>query len=89
MEDLCPENKKSFDVMETALFNVALDDYFLPTEMVYNARNTFHAMNGHNRWYDKSLTIIGMPDGRMGMNGEHSPCDALVPAFLFDYALRP
>ncbi|KAJ3195932.1 hypothetical protein HK101_010611 [Irineochytrium annulatum] len=29
-----------------------------------------------------------MADGRFGVNGEHSPCDALVPAFIIDYAGR-
>ncbi|KAJ3398304.1 hypothetical protein HDV05_002627, partial [Chytridiales sp. JEL 0842] len=27
-------------------------------------------MNGHNRWFDKGITIVCMPDGRMGFNGE-------------------
>ena len=70
MRSLSPINSKSFEAIETAIFNVALDDYFLPPEPIYLARNTFHGLNGKNRWFDKSLTIITMADGRLGLNGE-------------------
>lgn len=42
---------------------------------------------GHNRWFDKSFTLITEPCGRTGMMGEHSPCDALVPSMMADYAI--
>ena len=37
----------------------------------------------HDR-YDKSLNIFGMPNGRLGMNVEHSWADALVVAHLWE-----
>jgi len=49
--------------------------------------NVFHALNGHNRWFDTCLTVIVSNDGRCGMNGEHSPLDALIPAWVFGNAL--
>ncbi|KAI8851116.1 acyltransferase ChoActase/COT/CPT [Chytridium lagenaria] len=88
MEDLCPENRKSFSIVEGAIFNLSLDDYFMPSDTVYLARNTFYGKGGFNRWYDKSMAMTIMADGRFGVNGEHSPCDALVPAMIVDYAAR-
>ncbi|KAJ3101205.1 hypothetical protein HDU96_010082 [Phlyctochytrium bullatum] len=88
MEDLCSGNRKSFSIIEGAIFSLSLDDYFFPSDTVYLARNTFYGKGGLNRWYDKSMTLTIMADGRFGVNGEHSPCDALVPAFIIDYAAR-
>jgi hypothetical protein len=30
--------------------------------------------------------IVVSSDARAGMNGEHSPCDALIPSYVVDYA---
>ena len=35
-----------------------------------------------NRWFDKALSIFVETNGRAGMMGEHSPCDALLPCEL-------
>ncbi|TPX71179.1 hypothetical protein SpCBS45565_g01373 [Spizellomyces sp. 'palustris'] len=88
LEDLSAVNRESFKTIETALFAVSLDDYCLPLHVEYLAKNTFHAMNGHNRWFDKSISVCMMNDGRTGVNGEHSPCDALVPALMVDYLVQ-
>ena len=98
LSKLDPMNQESFKWIETALFAVALDEFvfndvdsmasmFLFT-ILKTLENTFHSMNGHNRWFDKSLTIVVTRDGHVGLNGEHSPCDALVPAMLVDYAVK-
>jgi hypothetical protein len=50
--------------------------------------SVFHGDNGQNRFFDKSLSIVVTANGNLGVNGEHSPCDALVPAFLVDYAAQ-
>jgi carnitine O-acetyltransferase len=47
----------------------------------------FHGFDGHNRWFDKSLNIVVTNDARLGVHGEHSPCDALVPAQLVDFSV--
>lgn len=51
------------------------------------ARNCSGAgRGGHNRWFDKALTIVVEPNGRAGIMGEHSPCDALIPSIVCDFA---
>ena len=87
LEKLDPLNQASFKWIETALFGVCLDHRPIPKEVTAQAKNVFHAMDGHNRWFDKSISIVVFNDGRIGCNGEHSPCDALVPAMLVDYAV--
>ncbi|KAI8593385.1 acyltransferase ChoActase/COT/CPT [Geranomyces variabilis] len=84
LEDLDPVNRESFETIETAIFAISLDDYSLPHTLEDLGKNTFHAMNGHNRWFDKSISVCIMADGRTGVNGEHSPCDALIPALMCD-----
>jgi hypothetical protein len=37
MEKLCPTNRKSFSLIEESIFNVSLDDYFLPPQVVHQA----------------------------------------------------
>jgi carnitine O-acetyltransferase len=32
--------------------------------------NVFHGFDGHNRWFDKSLSIIVSKNGMIGLNGE-------------------
>lgn len=79
-------NNVSFNLVETALFCVCLDHSPIPKTVTDHAKTVFHGNTGHNRWFDKSLSIVVTNDGRVGVNGEHSPCDALVPAYLVDYA---
>ncbi|KAI3614952.1 carnitine acetyltransferase [Moniliophthora roreri] len=43
--------------------------------------------NVSNRWFDKPFTLIVDPSGRAGAMGEHSPCDALVPSIVAEYAI--
>lgn len=78
---------ESFAFIESAIFAVSLDHRILPQGVSNLAKNVFHGFNGHNRWFDKSLTIVVTSDGRLGIHGEHSPCDALVPAMLVDFAV--
>lgn len=40
--------------------------------------------NGHNRWFDSGIQVIVNNAGKVGVNGEHSCCDAVVPARIFD-----
>ncbi|KAJ3782121.1 acyltransferase ChoActase/COT/CPT [Lentinula aff. detonsa] len=43
--------------------------------------------NVSNRFFDKPFSIIVDPSGRAGATGEHSPCDALVPSIVAEYAV--
>lgn len=89
------DNIETFKWIQSALFFVCLDHLPIAKDLVSQARkfmetyigNVFHGNDAHNRWFDKSLSIIVTNDGRLGVNGEHSPCDALVPAFLVDYSV--
>ncbi len=98
---LSPVNRASVRSIETSLFCLTLDTTVLPLPADFPAppsassslwvdalaRNTSGAgRGGHNRWFDKSLTLVVEPNGRAGLNGEHSPVDALIPSILADYA---
>ncbi|CAG8607451.1 18029_t:CDS:10 [Gigaspora rosea] len=85
LESSSAENKISFEAIDTALFGIALDDYPTDTDIDISHLNFFHAYNGRNRWFDKALQIIVANNGRAGVNGEHSPSDAVIPGRMFDY----
>lgn len=46
-----------------------------------------HSLNVSNRFFDKPFTLIVDPSTRAGASGEHSPCDALVPSIVEEYAI--
>lgn len=94
-------NAASVRDIEDSLFAVCLDSSNVglphnhpppphkasPASVDAHARNTSGAArSGHNRWYDKALTLTLEPNGRAGMMGEHSPCDALIPSIVADFA---
>ncbi|KAF5392293.1 hypothetical protein D9757_001455 [Collybiopsis confluens] len=43
--------------------------------------------NVANRFFDKPFSVIVDPAGRAGAMGEHSPCDALIPSIVGEYAV--
>ncbi|GAA97179.1 hypothetical protein E5Q_03855 [Mixia osmundae IAM 14324] len=49
--------------------------------------NSCAGRQGHNRWFDKAVGINVESNSRATMMGEHSPCDALIPSIVCDYAL--
>ncbi|CEG38666.1 carnitine o-acetyltransferase [Plasmopara halstedii] len=79
-------NRQSFDLIERALFCVALDESSAST---YDeiARNCLLG-DGRNRWYDKPFTLIIHENARGGVNGQHAWADALVVVRLFDYCIK-
>ncbi|OWZ21235.1 Choline/Carnitine O-acyltransferase [Phytophthora megakarya] len=79
-------NKQSFDLIERALFCVAMDESSATT---YDeiARNCLLG-DGRNRWYDKPFTLIIHENARGGLNGQHAWADALVVVRLFDYCIK-
>ncbi|CAL1716338.1 unnamed protein product [Somion occarium] len=54
---------------------------------LHNLRSSHSSHPAHNRWFDKPFTLIVESNGRAGANGEHSPCDALVPSIMAEYAV--
>ncbi|KAH9275992.1 hypothetical protein BSLG_004468 [Batrachochytrium salamandrivorans] len=86
--ELGGNNTESFKWIDTALLTVSLDDVIIPSTLNAHAKATFHGVNGTNRWFDKCLGVVVTQDARIGVNGEHSPCDALVPALAIDQAAK-
>lgn len=58
-----------------------------PAEVDTHLHNIRSSVNGRNRWFDKGYTLIVETNTRAGAMGEHSPCDALIPSIVADYAV--
>ncbi|GBE88380.1 hypothetical protein SCP_1301950 [Sparassis crispa] len=57
------------------------------TAHLHNVRSAHTEHPAHNRWFDKPFTLIVESNTRAGAMGEHSPCDALVPSIVAEYAV--
>lgn len=53
----------------------------------HNLRSSHPDHPARNRWWDKPLNLIVESNSRAGAIGEHSPCDALVPSIVTEYAV--
>ncbi|KAI8098579.1 acyltransferase ChoActase/COT/CPT [Halteromyces radiatus] len=82
-----PENAKIFKDIETSLFALCLDDYSSSQELDEAHRNMSHGRYAFNRWFDKGMQVIVETNGAAGINGEHSPVDAVVPLRVVDDVL--
>nr|CAG8564833.1 11735_t:CDS:10 [Entrophospora candida] len=78
-------NKQNFETIDKALFSVSLDDYSVDSDISVSHNNLFHGFDGRNRWFDKAVQVILQSNGRGGINGEHSPSDAVIPGKMMDY----
>ncbi|THH13050.1 hypothetical protein EW146_g7127 [Bondarzewia mesenterica] len=58
-----------------------------PEEIDCHLHNIRSSFNAHNRWFDKAFTYVVESNTRAGAMGEHSPCDALVPSIVAEYAI--
>jgi len=76
-------NASTFENIDTSLFAVCLDDYASDLDFDKSHRNLFHGRNARNRWFDKAMQFIVENNGRAGVNGEHSPADAVIPGLMF------
>ncbi|GAA5949166.1 hypothetical protein JCM3765_003314 [Sporobolomyces pararoseus] len=100
---LSPTNRASVTRIEDSLFVLSLDPYTLKSSTFKSSYSDpskqstdldAHIVNastaggsGKNRWWDKAVGIHVESNGRASMVGEHSPCDALIPSIVCDYAL--
>ncbi|XP_052265796.1 carnitine O-palmitoyltransferase 1, liver isoform-like [Dreissena polymorpha] len=75
-------NQDSLATLEKALFHVVLGTE-IHEDISSRAQYLFHA-DGKSIWFDKSLTLLVQPDGRMGLNCEHSYADAPVLAHIIE-----
>lgn len=72
-EALLVDNTGSVDVIETALFCLALE-HELPADTDGKCKQLL-AGDPTDRWFDKGVTLIVFPDGSAGINGEHCLLD--------------
>ncbi|XP_044048835.1 carnitine O-palmitoyltransferase 1, muscle isoform isoform X3 [Siniperca chuatsi] len=85
-------NKVSLDAIESAAFFLALDDKpqgYDPAKtgsLDSYAKSLLHG-KCYDRWFDKSVTLISYPNGKMGVNAEHSWADAPIVGHMWEYVL--
>lgn len=82
-------NKNAIEMIDTAIFVVSLDHEQPQAtgdsdELTMRGRSLFHG-DGTNRWFDKSFTLVSFPNGRVGMNVEHSWADAPVMGHMWEW----
>ncbi|XP_077438276.1 choline O-acetyltransferase [Vanacampus margaritifer] len=86
-------NRKSLDLMERCLCLVCLDDAS-KAELTDSARAMLMlhgggaAVNGGNRWYDKSMQFVVGADGCCGVVCEHSAFEGIVLVQCTEYLLK-
>ncbi|EGG03140.1 uncharacterized protein MELLADRAFT_44686 [Melampsora larici-populina 98AG31] len=80
-------NRTSMNLIEDALFVLCLEDFTQPGGTKGHIKVASTNGNGCNRWFDKSFAFIVENNSRASVLGEHSPCDALIPAILTDFVL--
>jgi len=80
-------NRDSLSTVEDGLFAVCLDDATRPGGLQGHIRTASANHDGFNRWFDKSFSFIIENNSRASVSGEHSPCDALIPAIMTDFVL--
>ncbi|ANY07107.1 choline/carnitine O-acyltransferase [Pseudonocardia sp. HH130630-07] len=88
---LDPANAAGVDVVERALFAICLDDEPPAgpggpdvTDAETRAARTLLAGDSGNRWFDKALSIVVLPDGTAGVNIEHCELDGTTVLTLVD-----
>ncbi|KAJ7227298.1 acyltransferase ChoActase/COT/CPT [Mycena pura] len=91
---LSPKNKRTHQVICQSLLGLSLDGPSPTFSLAGQDAITSHLhairstnSNMANRIFDKAYTIIVDPSTRAGASGEHSPCDALVPSIVAEWAL--
>ena len=73
LKSLSDTNIENFNVIDTALFAVCLDDKGNRKNNDDSHLLIFHNLNAQNRWFDKAIQIIVSSSGRAGLNGEVNP----------------
>jgi len=80
-------NKVSLQMIESAILVVVLDDD-APADGDFTAKaySLMHGHDGTDRWFDKTITMVGFANGMVGWNCEHSWADAPVIGHLIEWA---
>jgi len=85
LKELDPQNEKSLEIVERAIFHISLD-MSSPESLADRAKIALHG-DGTNKWFDKPLTLVQFKNGKGGSNGEHTWADAMVMVKAFDVAI--
>jgi hypothetical protein len=80
-------NKEQLEKINSSLFAICLDAHS-PQTKHEAAALALHSVYGKNRWFDKCVEFFVCPNGIAGCNGEHSPCDAVIPNQLTTFILE-
>jgi carnitine O-acetyltransferase len=75
-------NAERVDLVERALFCVCLDDVTPADE--HEACRHLLAGDSGNRWFDKAVSLLVLPDGTSGINVEHCELDGTTILTLVD-----
>ncbi|KAJ1836728.1 hypothetical protein LPJ63_000048 [Coemansia sp. RSA 2711] len=83
-------NREALATADTALFGVCLDVDLDPRD-AHDAERSLaeftHGGGGANRWFDKAVQLVVLNSGRLGVNCEHTPADALTTGSMLMAAL--
>ncbi|XP_063693122.1 carnitine O-palmitoyltransferase 2, mitochondrial-like isoform X2 [Bolinopsis microptera] len=74
--ELEAQNKPFLDAIDEAIFVLCLDD--LKTQNSGEVLKNGLVGEGHNRWFDKSFSLVVTQDGKAGVNWEHSWGDGVT-----------
>ncbi|KAG7261467.1 hypothetical protein CRUP_008156, partial [Coryphaenoides rupestris] len=85
-------NKASLQAVESSAFFLTLDDEAQGYDPAKRGSLDSYAkslMHGkcYDRWFDKSFNLISYPNGKMGINTEHSWADAPIIGHMWEYVL--
>uniref|UniRef100_A0A7S4PFT3 Choline/carnitine acyltransferase domain-containing protein n=1 Tax=Guillardia theta TaxID=55529 RepID=A0A7S4PFT3_GUITH len=75
-------NAESLEAIDSAMFVICLEDH-VPVDYV-DQQNSFLHGSAKNRWFDKSFQMIVQPNGRAGINFEHSWGDGVAVLRYFN-----
>lgn len=78
-----PRNKETLEVIESSMFVVVLDESspLTPSQVISESLGG----DCHNRWADKSITLINFKNGIAGSNADHTPFDGMTTLGLGYY----
>ncbi|XP_015186144.1 PREDICTED: carnitine O-acetyltransferase-like isoform X2 [Polistes dominula] len=91
-------NEKIIKEIEQSMFILCLDKE-IPKESYQDKNNASvralqsltgsnSDLNAGNRWHDKTVQFIISPDGFIGLEYEHSPCEGVPVAVLHDHIIK-
>ena len=84
MKTVSPQD---LEALESGAVMLCLDDEDLSLSRAECAKAFLHG-NGYNRWFDKSLQLIVLGNGKAGLNGEHSMMDGMPVVSAMDHITR-